>query len=217
VPLDPGDPSERTEFMITDSESGILVSVAGMEAPGLVGVRRVNLDPILGIQGSPENLKLSLDSNSLAYVMYTSGSTGEPKGVMVPHRAITRLVLNNGYANFQKCDRVAFAANPAFDATTMEVWGPLLNGGRLVIVDQFALLEPARFAEVLKRHEINILWLTVGLYNAYASIVGEELARLRYLIIGGASDRADVAQRPRSATLDQWLWTDRSHDLRDNP
>ena len=65
-----------------------------------------------------------------AYVMYTSGSTGKPKGVMVPHRAIGRLVLNCGYADFDAGDRVAFAANPAFDAATMEVWAPLLNGGR---------------------------------------------------------------------------------------
>ena len=76
--------------------------------------------------------------------MYTSGSTGQPKGVMVPHRAIGRLVLNSGYVKLDAGDRVAFAANPAFDATTFEVWAPLLNGARLVVIDQEAVLEPDR-------------------------------------------------------------------------
>ncbi|KAF9137869.1 hypothetical protein BGX21_007582, partial [Mortierella sp. AD011] len=66
-----------------------------------------------------------------AYAMYTSGSTGLPKGVLVPHRAIARLAINNGYANIGAHDRVAFAANPAFDASTFEIWAPLLNGGRV--------------------------------------------------------------------------------------
>jgi len=75
-------------------------------------------------------------SEETAYVMYTSGSTGQPKGVEVPHQGIARLVLNNGYAPFAASDRVAFAANPAFDAATMEVWAALLNGGCCVLIDR---------------------------------------------------------------------------------
>jgi thioester reductase-like protein len=80
---------------------------------------------------------------------------------------------------------VAFAANPAFDAATMELWAPLLNGGRIVIIDQDILLEPLRFGQALKRHLVNILWLTVGLFNQYARILSKEIATLRYLIVGG--------------------------------
>src|SRR5207302_9336726 len=107
------------------------------------------------------------------------------KGVMVDHRAIARLVLNNRYANFGANDRMAFASNPAFDAATLEIWAPLLHGARMVVIEQQVLLEPARFAEALQQHAVNILWLTVGLFNQYAELLGAQFSNLRYLITGG--------------------------------
>src|SRR6476661_3724822 len=120
---------------------------------------------------NPKRADIGITPENLAYIIYTSGSTGRPKGVMVPHRAINRLVLNNRYAKFEASDRVAFASNPAFDAATMEVWAPLLNG--------------AKFGETLKRQAVNILWLTVGLFNQYADALAEQFSGLRYLIVGG--------------------------------
>jgi amino acid adenylation domain-containing protein len=182
VPVDPTFPAERLAFLVADSAAGIILSRRGEELPDLPA-RRIDVDG--SIAESTENPALSLTSEVPAYVMYTSGSTGQPKGVVVPHRAVARLVLNNGYARFEPADRVAFAANPAFDATTMEVWAPLLNGGRIVVIDQEALLEAGRFGQTLERHAVNVLWLTVGLFNHYATELGEELRRLRYLIVGG--------------------------------
>ena len=72
-----------------------------------------------------------LRGDAVAYVMYTSGSTGEPKGVEVPHRGINRLVINNGYARIGPRDCVAHCSNLAFDASTFEIWGALLNGARI--------------------------------------------------------------------------------------
>ena len=121
----------------------------------------------------------------LAYVMYTSGSTGEPKGVATPHRAITRLVLNNGFAEFAASDRIALAANPAFDASTLEIWAALLNGGCVVVMDEETVLNPVRFAQALLTHSVNVLWLTVGLFNQYADELAGVLSTLRYLMVGG--------------------------------
>jgi amino acid adenylation domain-containing protein len=192
VAMDPEDPAERKQFMIADSEASHAVTREVEVCPEIAGVRRVKMEVGEEEEGGRENLPMRLGGGSLAYVMYTSGSTGQPKGVMVPHGAILRLVVNNGYVEFGAGDRVGFAANPAFDASTMEVWGPLLNGGKLVIVEGKELLEPERLGEVLRRHEVEILWLTVGLYNVYARVVGEELARLSCLMIGGEAVNGQV-------------------------
>ncbi|MBP5125452.1 AMP-binding protein, partial [Pseudomonas protegens] len=122
--------------------------------------------------------------------MYTSGSTGAPKGVRVPHRAITRLVINNGYADFNPEDRVAFASNPAFDASTLEVWGPLLNGGRVVVVDHATLLDPHAFGSLLERTGVSLLFLTTSLFNQYVQLVPQAFKGLRMLLCGG--ERADA-------------------------
>jgi amino acid adenylation domain len=185
VPLDPGYPAERKALLISDSGAKVILTSEDLGLPEMLAVRRVCIDQRLLGAGQAENPVVRQDSEALAYLMYTSGSTGQPKGVMVPHRAITRLVLNCGYADFKASDRVAFASNPAFDASTMEIWAPLLNGGLIVAIDQETLLEPAQFGQTLKQRAVNILWLTVGLFNQYADALSEEFAGLRYLIVGG--------------------------------
>jgi amino acid adenylation domain-containing protein len=193
VPLDPSYPGERLRYMLEDSAPVALLTRGPLQRlfRGLSEAL-----PVLDVAaassswgGEPETdvdpSAFGLTPVHLAYVIYTSGSTGAPKGVMVPHRAINRLVLNNGYAKFEARDRVAFASNPAFDATTMEVWAPLLNGGCIVVIEQDVVLDPARLGQGLRRHAVSILWLTVGLFNQYSETLSEEFGKLRYLIVGG--------------------------------
>ena len=117
--------------------------------------------------------------------MYTSGSTGTPKGVLVPHRAVTRLVINSGYGEIGADDRVAFAANPSFDASTFEVWAPLLNGGTVVVISHHTVLTPGAFVRTLQEERINVLWLTVGLFNQLVVELEPIFAQFKLVITGG--------------------------------
>ena len=193
VPLDSGYPAERLHSMLEDCAPAVLLTQAQLRGrfSGLslaVTILELASESRAGGNMPDSNLgasSIGLTSRHLAYVIYTSGSTGQPRGVMVDHRAIAHLVLNNGYADFEANDRVAFASSPAFDAATLEIWAPLLHGARIVVIEQQVLLEPARFADALRQHAVNVLWLTVGLFNQYADLLGPQFSNLRYLIAGG--------------------------------
>nr|AFH75330.1 nonribosomal peptide synthetase [Pseudomonas sessilinigenes] len=188
VPLDIHAPAERLGFMVADSQAVVLL--VHSDRPLDVATPRVELDRLRLDRLPGHNPGLELSSEAVAYIMYTSGSTGEPKGVLVPHRAITRLVINNGYADFNVGDRVAFASNPAFDASTLDVWGPLLNGGRVVVVDHQTLLDPPAFAQLLQAYGVTMLFLTTSLFNQYVQLIPQALKGLRMLLCGG--ERADA-------------------------
>ncbi len=183
VPLDVNAPVERQAFMIEDSQASVLLTLSQMSLT--TSTQRVDLDRLMLNSLDDDDLTLAQSSESVAYIMYTSGSTGTPKGVLVPHRAISRLVINNGYADFNAQDRVAFASNPAFDASTLDVWAPLLNGGCVVVIGQHDLLSPLNFQRLLLEQSVTVLWMTAGLFHQYASGLGEAFSRLRYLIVGG--------------------------------
>ncbi|MEX5594535.1 amino acid adenylation domain-containing protein [Pseudomonas orientalis] len=187
VPLDINAPAERQGFMLQDSGAVRLLTRSDIAVD--YPAQRLDLDT-LTLDAQPDhNPDLSQSSDSVAYVMYTSGSTGTPKGVVVPHRGITRLVINNGYADFNAGDRVAFASNPAFDASTMDVWGPLLNGGQVQVIDHSILLDPVAFGAALEG--ATILFVTTALFNQYVQLIPDALAGLRILLCGG--ERADPA------------------------
>ncbi|MCM5558999.1 non-ribosomal peptide synthetase [Pleomorphomonas sp. JP5] len=120
-----------------------------------------------------------------AYVMFTSGTTGEPKGVLVPHRAIARLVINTDYVALTPDDTVAQAAPLGFDAATFEVWAPLLAGARLAFIDDETLFDPAVLQEALVRHSVDVMWLTATLFNRVADEEPGAFRSLRQLISGG--------------------------------
>lgn len=96
--------------------------------------------------------------------MFTSGSTGEPKGVVIPHRAIVRLVKNPGYMRFSD-DQIFLQASPlTFDASIFEIWGALLNGAELVI-PQEGLLSLDAIAAAIEEQGVTTLFLTSGLFT----------------------------------------------------
>jgi amino acid adenylation domain-containing protein len=188
VPVDPSMPGERQAFMIRDcgarhvlAEGGI---TAGLELEAMLWIDYAEMVP--AIRKCPaDNLSLRMASTLPAYAMYTSGSTGTPKGVIVPHRAVNRLVINNGYAQIEPSDCIAHCSNPAFDASTFEIWAALLNGASVLIVSEAVVLEGERFAKVLRNHGVSVLFQTTALFNRHAAASPQVFAGLRYLLFGG--------------------------------
>ena len=181
VPIDLSAPMQRQAFLIEDCAARIVLTTRGWVGPETSGLTRVIVDELALTGEDAGNLAAPVNSEALAYVMYTSGSTGQPKGVMIPHRAIGRLAINNGYADFQPADPVAVAADPAFDASTMEVLGALLNGARMVVIDRAVLLDPQLFQRQLEKSQVSVLWLTAGIFDQSLK-PSETFSRLRYLI-----------------------------------
>ncbi|PHM39382.1 Amino acid adenylation [Xenorhabdus mauleonii] len=187
IPIDPNVPDERKHWLINDCLAKLLLTDTQTDIPVDLDISLIRLSEGTDISKGAEDLNPDLMCSSAvpAYIMYTSGSTGTPKGVIVPHRAVVRLVINNGYIEIEADDRVAFAANPAFDASTFEVWTPLLNGGVLVVIDHTTLLTPPELVQALSHHQITVLWLSSGLFNRLAADLAPIMPQVKKLIIGG--------------------------------
>lgn len=120
----------------------------------------------------------------LAYLAYTSGSTGEPKAAMIPHAAVLRLVRHADFLKVYPDDVFLQLAPLAFDASTLEIWAPLLNGASLVIPSE-APEQPADIGDLVRRHRVTVLWLTAGLFHQFCQAGLPGLAGLRCLLAGG--------------------------------
>ncbi|MGB3290030.1 MAG: amino acid adenylation domain-containing protein, partial [Burkholderiaceae bacterium] len=199
VPLDPAHPAAHrarlasiigARAVIVDDEDG-----AAPDPDGTLGATALfdTLDAQQPFEGG------EVDAAATAYVMFTSGSTGEPKGVAVPQRAVIRLVRNSNYARFGPDTRAAVYSNPSFDASTMELWAPLLNGGTAVIVDKDEVLDCSKLKQLLERDRINVFWVTAGLFHELAGIDPGVFSGDRLVMTGGDAVNGDAARAVAAA------------------
>jgi amino acid adenylation domain-containing protein/non-ribosomal peptide synthase protein (TIGR01720 family) len=185
VPIDPEYPEERIRFILQDSGAELLLTLKPFLERIPVDIEAIDLlDASLyhGVTSDIENLN---HSNHLAYVIYTSGSTGTPKGVMVEHRNVVRLVKNTNYIDFSKEGRILQTGAIVFDASTFEIWGSLLNGWGLYLVDDDVILDSTRLKEAIEENQITTMWLTSPLFNQLSQQNIEMFAGLQHLIVGG--------------------------------
>lgn len=181
VPIDAKYPKARIDYMLKDA--GIRVLISDAKNAGVASGAEVLRAEDLPKAGAARLERLA-KAEAPAYVMYTSGSTGEPKGVCVPHRAIVRLVKNNDFMAFRADDVFLLFAPVSFDASTLEIWGALLNGATLAIYEpEFESLD--QFARIVQKHSVTNLWLTSGLFSAMADQKLEALRGIRQLLTGG--------------------------------
>lgn len=195
VPLDPKYPKERLTFMLNDASVPIVLTENQyVQMLSQHHARVLTLDSFTEERHVPPISSSSrVQPENLAYVMYTSGSTGNPKGVCVTHRNVVRLVLNTNYVDISPSDRIAQASNSSFDAATFEIWGALLNGAAVVIVTKEIALSLGAFAAALEAHAVSILFTTTALFNMVVRQSPTMFHSLRYVLFGGeAVDPAPV-------------------------
>ncbi len=201
VPLDPGNPGERLSFMLQDTRACLLLtkqSLLGRIPKSQTSIVCVDGEREFISRCPVENPASQITPDNLAYVIYTSGSTGSPKGVEIRHRSIVRLLFGVEYVNVAPEDTFLSLAPLAFDASTFEIWGPLLHGARCVL---FPDLVPSveSLGQTLRANGVTILWLTASLFNTVIDESPEILTTLRQLLIGG--EALSVAHVRRACQL----------------
>jgi amino acid adenylation domain-containing protein len=197
VPLDPSTPAGRMREVFADAGVSLVLTdaAAGAQLPDAVGALRLDAPETAGAlaaaPGHPP--RVPSDPAQLAYVVYTSGSTGRPKGVAVTHEAVVRLVRGTDYLPFGPGERIAQASNLAFDAATFELWGALLNGGSVAVVERDVALSPGGLGAALRERRVTALFVTTALFNRVAHDEPGAFGGLRHLLFGGeAVDPASV-------------------------
>ncbi|KAI0399423.1 hypothetical protein F4802DRAFT_612185 [Xylaria palmicola] len=179
---------------ILDSVPSCKLVLCGVDAPAIGGLDNIEFIPItetLAPSSRAHETNVQHPSpSSLAYVMFTSGSTGQPKGVMIEHRNILRLVKENSLvAQIPEHGIIGHISNTAFDASTWEIYTALLNGGTLVCISTDTLLDYTAVSRVFSQEAIQAIFITPALLKQYLSQCPNIVRGLRLLIVGG--DRLD--------------------------
>jgi amino acid adenylation domain-containing protein len=187
LPLDPEYPLDRLQYMLKDAGSTVVVTLARLKDKlPETEIPLVLLDSdakVLGARDS-RNPGCPCTADNLAYVMYTSGSTGKPKGTAIRHRSINRLLFGVDYVELNDQQTILQLAPLAFDASTFEIWGALLHGGKLVVAPP----GPPDFDELgqlISRNGVSTIWLTASLFNRVIETRPEALVGVKQLLTGG--------------------------------
>ena len=186
MPLDPKYPQDRLEFMMEDTNAGILLSHSKFVQKLPVGdAQIISLDNLDDFASYPDsNLPSQAAPHNLAYIMYTSGSTGKPKGVSVTHQNIIRLVKNTNFAKMEAKDVFLQFAPISFDASTLEIWGAFLNGGELAIFPP-GIPSLSDIKKFLHTNKVSTLWLTAGLFHQLVETHPDSFGNVKQLLAGG--------------------------------
>ncbi|RYZ36054.1 MAG: amino acid adenylation domain-containing protein, partial [Myxococcaceae bacterium] len=187
VPVEAKYPADRITWMLQEAGVSVLVTQESLadELPAVPDLQILMDEEAAIIAKLPETaLDVEVPAEALAYVMFTSGSTGRPKGVSVPQRGIVRLVHGNDFIHFGPEEVFLQLAPVAFDASTLEVWGALLNGAKLVLAPAKALSFEETGA-LLTTEGITTLWLTAALFEQMVLHQGEALASVKQVLAGG--------------------------------
>jgi amino acid adenylation domain-containing protein/non-ribosomal peptide synthase protein (TIGR01720 family) len=202
VPLDPRYPGSRMRLIMTDTGASVLlVDGEGLEHPTTDGMRVLDVAAELSaadgaVDGVPA-LAPAGGPDRTAYIMYTSGSTGRPKGVAVTHRNVASLAADHVWRGGNQA-RVLMHSPAAFDASTYELWVPLLSGGEVVVAPA-GELDPDTMVRTIRGRRVTAAFFTTALFNLLVERDVAALAGMREVWTGGEAHSSSTFAKARDA------------------
>ncbi len=184
VPLDATYPLQRLHFMVQDSGLTMILTQTELIDALPTNARLVDLKEVTLEQYPTCNLAEQTTPEHLLYIMYTSGSAGTPKGIEILHRNVQRLVKGGNFAQLDATQTFLQLASPSFDAATLEIWGSLCNGAKLVLYPDL-LIDLNLVGQLIQSYQVTILWLTAGLFHQMVDEHLTGLQGLHQLLAGG--------------------------------
>ncbi|WP_249670466.1 non-ribosomal peptide synthetase [Bacillus altitudinis] len=193
VPIDPDYPESRIQYMLKDSGATHLLThssfISQTRSLAFDGTYLFADDQEILLMSS-ENLPLEAGLNDTAYIMYTSGTTGQPKGIMTTHSNIARVVKNTNYLTILETDTLLSLSNSVFDGFTFDVYGALLNGAKLVLPQKETILDMGKLTELIKGEHISVMFVPTALFHLLVDEGTDWMRGVRKVLFGG--ERASV-------------------------
>jgi len=201
VPLDPNYPQDRIDFMIADAGAAALLRREGLAAWATPNLPTLSVDAeweaVAPLPDRPPPAPRLPEQT--AVILYTSGTTGRPKGVMLAHRGLVNLSRSSPHVRLEPGETMIQVSNMSFDAFSWECWTALTRGGRLRMIDRDTLINLDAFERALTSDDAQIGLITAALFSQMGQARPKLFAPMKCLLFGGEKAELEAVRAVRRA------------------